>query len=473
MSNKILGYRENMTEIHKMDFVINIIKKHKVLKLYETSILDMIVLVARRWNMSSIMNKTIIKRNGAITEFIPVKITNAIAKAGVQTGEFDQDEALVLTEAVLTKISSEATTQLTVEGIQDIVELVLLESEYKQTAKAYILYRAERTQARKPDLFKFRLNLKPYEYPELAEYKEAIQHSYWLHTEFNYTSDIQDFKVHIDEVERSAIKNAMLAIAQVEVAVKTFWGDLYKRIPKPEVGSVGFTFAESEVRHQDAYAHLLEILGLNHEFERIKDIPELMQRVNYLNQSAILARTEDDRDYTLSILLFSLFIEHVSLFSQFLIIMSFNKYKNIFKGMSNAIEATSKEEQIHGLFGIELINIIRDEHPEWFDAELEATVIKAAREAYASEEVVIDWIFENGELDFLPANVIKEFVKNRLNNSLSDIGYARIFDVDEALVETTDWFDDEVVATKHVDFFVKRSINYSKRTQSITGDDLF
>ena len=91
----------------------------------------------------------------------------------------------------------------------------------------------------------------------------------------------------------------------------------------------------------------------------------------------------------------------------------------------------------------------------------------------ASEEVVIDWIFENGELDFLPANVIKEFVKNRLNNSLSDIGYARIFDVDEALVETTDWFDDEVVATKHVDFFVKRSINYSKRTQSITGDDLF
>ena len=49
--------------------------------------------------------------------------------------------------------------------------------------------------------------------------------------------------------------------------------------------------------------------------------------------------------------------------------------------MSNAIEATSKEEQIHGLFGIELINIIRDEHPEWFDAELEVTVLKAAREA--------------------------------------------------------------------------------------------
>ncbi len=423
--------------------------------------------------MTSNLNKTIIKRNGAITEFIPSKITKAIGLAGKQTGEFDLARAELLTNDVLEKISKENNQELTVEGVQDLVELVLLESEFKLTAKAYILYRAERTLARKPDLFKFRLNLKPYEYPELAEYKEAIQHSYWLHTEFNYTSDIQDFKVNVSESERNAIKNAMLAIAQVELAVKTFWGDLYKRIPKPEVGSVGFTFAESEVRHQDAYAHLLEILGLNSEFERIKDIPELMQRVNYLNQSAILARTEDNRDYTLSILLFSLFIEHVSLFSQFLIIMSFNKYKNIFKGMSNAIEATSKEEQIHGLFGIELINIIRDEHPEWFDEDLEKTVLAAAQEAYASEEVVIDWIFEQGELDFLPVQVVKEFVKNRLNNSLEDIGYARIFDVDDSIVEQTDWFDDEVVATKHVDFFVKRSINYSKRTQSITGDDLF
>ena len=40
-------------------------------------------------------------------------------------------------------------------------------------------------------------------------------------------------------------------------------------------------------------------------------------------------------------------------------------------------------------------------------------------------------------------------------------------------VEKTDWFDDEVVATKHVDFFEKRSINYTKRSRSITADDLF
>jgi len=418
--------------------------------------------------------KLITKRDGNVVTFEPAKITKAIEKAGKQTEEFGLEEAKKLTDDVLDIIIKDDDFEnLTVEKVQDYVELALLNSEYKITAKAYILYREKRNQARKPDLFKFRLNLKPYEYPELEEYKEAIQHSYWLHTEFNYTSDIQDFKVNVNDAEKNAIKNAMLAIAQVEVAVKTFWGDLYHRMPKPEIGSVGYTFAESEVRHHDAYSHLLEILGLNNEFEKIEEIPALIERVDYLTKSATLAKTESDRDYTLSVLLFSLFIEHVSLFSQFLIIMSFNKYKNLFKGMSNAIEATSKEEQIHGLFGIELINIIREEHPEWFDEEMEKMVIDACKLAYESEEKVIDWIYEAGDLDFMPKHTVKEFVKNRLNNSLESVGYDRIFEVDEQEVEKTDWFDDEVVATKHVDFFVKRSINYSKRTRSITADDLF
>ena len=73
----------------------------------------------------------------------------------------------------------------------------------------------------------------------MQEHWEAIQHSYWLHTEFNYTSDIQDYKVNVNKAEKTAIKNAMLAIAQVEVAVKNFWGKLGDKMPKPEISNVG------------------------------------------------------------------------------------------------------------------------------------------------------------------------------------------------------------------------------------------
>lgn len=430
------------------------------------------------------------KRDGSLQPFDTVKIGKAIEKALVETKEGGKEDAEKVANIVFDKIidmceqavkapDDDPRSQLCAEGypaveeIQDLVEEALMEADYHQTAKAYIIYRNERKKMRERDLFRKRTSLKPYEYPELYEYVHAIRHSYWIHTEFNFTSDVHDFHVNVSDAERNAIKNSMLAIAQIEVAVKTFWGDLYKKMPKPEIGAVGATFAESEVRHTDAYSHLLEILGLNADFTKIKDIPILQKRVNYLDRINTMARTDENRQYSQAVLLFSLFIEHVSLFSQFLVMMSFNKHKNLFRGISNAVEATSKEEQIHGLFGIELINLIKKEHPEWFDETTNNNLIKSCVETYEAEEQVIDWIYEAGDLDFIPKAHVKEFVKNRLNNSLEAIGLPKALEVDEKLVEETDWFDNEVIATKHVDFFDKRSINYNKRSSSVTSEDLF
>jgi len=420
-----------------------------------------------------VLSKTIKKRDNSIVDFKLEKVVNAISKAGKETGEFDEEVSKSLAQEVLNALNESDKDELSVECVQDVVEMALLNSEYKATAKAYIIYREKRTQERKPDIFKQRVNLKPYEYPQLNQYKEAVQHSYWLHTEFNYTSDINDYKVNVNDKERNAIKNAMLAISQVEVAVKNFWGDLHNRMPKPEVGAVGATFSESEVRHSDAYSHLLEILGLNDEFEKIQDIPALANRVNSLTQAIKYAKSESNKDFALSLILFSLFIEHVSLFSQFLVMMSFNKHKNLFKGVSNAIEATSKEEQLHGLFGIELVSIIRNENPEWFDEEMTNKVYEACKKTFESEVEVIDWIYEEGDLDFLPKEVVVEFIKNRMNNSLKSTGFEPLFEVDVKLVEQTDWFEDELNSTKHVDFFHKRSVNYTKKSQSFSADSLF
>ena len=430
------------------------------------------------------------KRDGSVVPFNLTKIAHAVRKAFAETGEGSDADAEAVAQKVHEKIVAMCVQAAAaepddpiharcvdgkpaVEEIQDHVEAGLMEMGFFETAKAYILYRAERKRMRNRDIFHKRMNLKPYEYPELYEYVTAVRHSYWLHTEFNYMRDIDDFKSRVTEAERDAIKKTMLAIAQIEVAVKTFWGNLYSRIPKPEVGAVGFTFAESEVRHMDAYAHLLEILGLNDEFKKLTEVPVIKRRVEYLDKVIAFSKTGEAREYSQAVLLFSLFIEHVSLFSQFLIMMSFNKHKNLFKGISNAVEATSKEEQIHGMFGIELINIIRSEHPEWFDESHRETVRMMCVEAYQAESAIVDWIFEQGELPFLSKDEIKEFIKFRLNSSLRSIGMSAVFTIDDALIEKTEWFNDEVIATEHVDFFDKRSINYNKRQQSVTLNDLF
>lgn len=417
------------------------------------------------------------KRNGDIKEYDIQKIIKAISNAMREVNNGTREDAEQVTERVHQELLQRAEMNPhyipNIEEIQDIVEEALMVSSFRDVAKAYILYRQERARERTTNIFERRVALKPYEYPELTKYVDAIRHSYWIHTEFNFTSDIHDFKVNLNDKERNAIKNAMLAISQIEVAVKSFWGDIYKKMPKAEIGSVGATFAESEVRHHDAYSHLLEILGLNSEFVNLKKNPVIMRRVRYLDDALRNAKSGDNQEYAQSIMLFSLFIEHVSLFSQFLVIMAFNKHKNTLKGISNVVEATSKEEQIHGNFGIDIINIIKKENPSWFTKEHDDMVREICLQAYESESEIVDWIFEAGEIDFLPTAVVKEFLKDRFNRSLKSIGVTPTFEIDENLLAQSDWFDDEIVATKHGDFFVKRSVNYNKRSKSITSDDLF
>jgi ribonucleoside-diphosphate reductase beta chain len=415
-------------------------------------------------------NRYVVKRNGETVLFEEEKIKRAVIKAMESINEVDADTAEKIARITRKGIFRDDKDRIPhVDEIHDMVEHKLMDNGLNDVAKEYIVYRTKH----RPNIFSKRTNLKPYEYPNLNEYVDAIRHSYWVHTEFNFTSDIQDFKVHLNEKERSALQRAMLAISQIEVAVKSFWGDIYKRMPKPEIGNVGATFAESEVRHADAYSHLIQLLGLNSEFESLLQVPAIRRRIKYLEKSISNSKAVDNRDYFESIVLFSMFVENVSLFSQFLVIMSFNKHKNMLKGISNAVEATSKEENIHAEFGFDLVNLIKSENPDWWTPELIEDLVDATIEAFEAESEIIEWIFEKGDLDFLTKSQAMEFIRHRFNVSLNSIGIENIFDVNETLLETTEWFDDEILTTKHTDFFNKRSINYSKKSKSITSNDLF
>ncbi len=89
------------------------------------------------------------KRDLKIVAFEPKKITKAILKAGEATGEFNGKIAETLTLKVLSFTHSAIKNKIpSVEEIQDIVEEILLNSVYKKTAKAYIIYRDQHTKIR-------------------------------------------------------------------------------------------------------------------------------------------------------------------------------------------------------------------------------------------------------------------------------------------------------------------------------------
>lgn len=323
-----------------------------------------------------------------------------------------------------------------------------------------------------PNICLPRQNFKPFEY-DVAGFKEAIQHSYWLVSEWSFTSDIQDYYTNISSYERGVITRALFAISQVEIAVKRFWGSLGDIFPKPEIEQVGAVFAESEVRHADAYSHLLTVLGIEDEFQNSLNAPALANRFSYLSNKKTVSDKDNIFNLINTITLFTILIESVSLFSQFLIIKSFNKHKNLFKDIDNVVQATQQEETVHAQFGFWLINtLIKESGVSLDNFDSDAWFYSQAVDAYNAESIVVDYIFgERDTLGFLSKDDVDSFIKYRMGRGFKSIGTLPFTECE--CPESLRWFEEELKATLSIDFFSKKSTAYTKRTQSVTGDDLF
>lgn len=322
-------------------------------------------------------------------------------------------------------------------------------------------------------LFDKRVQYKPFEYSEVLQFTTAINKSFWVHSEIDFTADVQDFHAHLTPAEQNAIKNSLLSIAQIEVAVKSFWGNLYNHFPKPEINGLGSTFAECEFRHSEAYSRLLEVLGYNNEFEQLLQVPVVKERIEYLSAALQHTKSADQKEYVFSLILFSLLIENVSLFSQFAVILAFTRFKGLMKNVSNIIAWTSVDEQIHANAGIFLINKLKEEYPSIFTESMINKVRDIVDQSIYTEIRIIDWIFNAGELDIIRKYDLANFMRKRADDSLIKIGLQPLFNISNVQIAPMTWFEEEVFSNSLDDFFAKRPVEYTKFDKSISADDLF
>ena len=322
-------------------------------------------------------------------------------------------------------------------------------------------------------IFEEQIARKPNHYPWAQEFIEAMHNGFWTDKEFSFSSDIQDFNVNLNENEREMIVRTLSAIGQIEVAVKKFWSKLGDNLPHPSLTDLGYVMANVEVIHNNAYERLLQILGLEDIFEENLKLDFIEGRVKYLRKYTHRFYKDSKKQYVYALILFTLFVENVSLFSQFYIINWFNRYKQVLKDTGQQVKYTRNEENLHALAGIKIINTIRDEHPELFDEELEERIATEAKEAFDAESKIVDWMINGFNEKGLSADILKEFIKNRINDSLEKIGFDSAFDVDTSLLEDTMWFEEELMGNNATDFFHSRPVEYSKKSQAFDADDLF
>ena len=227
-------------------------------------------------------------------------------------------------------------------------------------------------------IFDEQISRKPDKYPWAQDFISAMHDGFWTHKEFSFSSDVQDYKVNLSEEERQIITKTLSAIGQIEIAVKKFWSRLGDNLPHPSLTDLGLVMGAVEVIHNNAYQRLLDVLGMEDIFEENLKLDVVSGRVNYLRKYTHRFYKDSKKQYVYALILFTLFIENVSLFSQFYIILWFGRYRNVLKDTTQQVTYTKNEELIHAKVGIKLVNTIRQEYPELFDEELEQKILHEA-----------------------------------------------------------------------------------------------
>jgi ribonucleoside-diphosphate reductase beta chain len=307
-------------------------------------------------------------------------------------------------------------------------------------------------------LIKERNYYKPFEYQTAFEFYKDQHRAHWLADEIPLASDLNDWKLKLSETEKNLIGNILKSFAQTEVHVNDYWSSKVSQwFPKPEIVAMTSTFGAFEAIHAEAYARLNEELGLD-DFQAFLEDEAAKNKIERLLET----KSETLEEKAQSLAIFSAFTEGVNLFSSFAILMSF-QLRNLMKGTGQIVEWSVRDESLHSKAGCWLFRTLLEENPELNTVELRNKVIEACELSVHLEFDFIDKAFELGDIENLNKEQLKNFIKQRANDKMIELGYPAIYnDIDPNLLKQMEWFGHLTGGKTHQDFFAGRVTSYAK-----------
>lgn len=323
-------------------------------------------------------------------------------------------------------------------------------------------------------IFNNKMYINP-KYNHLEKYVQMCYRSFWTPAKYEQSIkrvDVPHIQNSMSEVDSEPVKRCIMAVALVEDKVKLMFPTLSIDLPQTIVSDVCGLIGQQEITHRRSYHSLNEALGI--DVDDIKEYDALKGRIKYLNKHLEKDPKIIGKKRVLKkIVLFTALVERISLFTSFYILMSYAHRNKGLKTISALQSTTCKEERIHYEFGLELVNIIKEEYPQLWDEYLVEMVEKNIKEAYKAELNLIEWFFEKG----VPSHLTKEEVINFLNVNFNvvirDLGLKMDFyKVDDLLFEEkSSWFDATVFMTAEPDFFDMPDGSYADEQEEVDIDN--
>jgi len=321
---------------------------------------------------------------------------------------------------------------------------------------------------------KERIVYKPFEYEKAYDYWLKQQQAHWLHTEVPMMSDVNDWKQNLTETEKNIIGSILKGFSQTETIVNDYWSGLVtKWFRKPEIIMMATTFGAFETIHAEAYSLLNETLGLDDFSEFLEDKTTLAKIENLTMVRDSFGDEKNWEEIAKSLAIFSAFTEGVNLFSSFAILLSF-KMRNKLKGVGQIVEWSIRDESLHSEAGCWLFKTLIKENPQLKTPQLIESINQAAKLSLKLELDFINKVYELGDLEGCSKYDLTNFIKNRVNTKLIDLGLTPILDdIDKQAVNRMKWFDALSAGKQHTDFFANRVTNYSKGTMDWDANSIF
>ena len=320
-------------------------------------------------------------------------------------------------------------------------------------------------------LFDERIAYKPFEYPEYYTegwLKQA--QAFWLHTEIPMSGDVKDWNERLTDGEKNLVGNILLGFAQTECAVSDYWTQkVVSWFPKHEIQQMAMMFGSQETIHAVAYCYLNETLGLEN-FEAFLQDEATMERFNNL----VTYKGTESIGIAKSLAVFSAFAEGVSLYSAFAVLYSF-QLRNLLKGIGQQMKWSVRDESLHSKMGCQLFRHMCKESPKLLN-NCYNDIIVAAKAMLTAEENYIDKMFEKGDIENLKAYDLKQFIRKRLNEKITELGYSngrKHFEFNEIAASNLDWFYHLTGGHTHTDFFAVRPTDYSKANEGEDFEDIW
>jgi len=311
-------------------------------------------------------------------------------------------------------------------------------------------------------LLKAREYYKPFQYPWAFEAYDQQQKMHWLPSEVSLAEDVRDWNERLNQKEKNLITQILKFFTQGDVDIAQAYLDNY--IPKfkpPEIRMMLSSIATSEANHAHSYSLLNDTIGLpDTEYKAFQEYKAMSDKHDYLFRS----KGEGVEGMARELATFSAFGEGLQLFASFVMLLNFQRFGKM-KGMCQIVTWSIRDESHHVDNMIKLFHALIDENKHIWNDEFKKTLYDVARDMVSLEDKFIDLAFEQGGVEGIEPNQIKQYIRHIADRRLLQLGLKPNFAVKDNPLPWLDWVLNGV---EHTNFFENRATEYTKG--SMTGD---